>query len=409
MRVVERVVRSSLLVAAGLVARPAAALAAGHTCELGEPGLIEVDGALDDWRGLRAFRQGPAGDAEVSIRCASDARHLYLLVEVGDDEVVRTRAASARGEDSVTVSLAASSAARPLALRVFPETPTGRRRLTGVPGWIRVEDGLTARGYAIEVAVPLARLPGYGRSTPVLLAEVLAHDADRPTAMRIETVAGLRGRLHFSPHVEAYRAFLATTRLKAAELTIDELVDLDASPGTERVVAGGRFLGVLGDGFGFVELPATSAADVLSVKVLDPSAMGRPMVLSHTRQRGSNGSRELLIWWRVDGTGQLARALALEVAQELDGRSIRNRWSLVPAGSARRAGRRPRRGALELRVEVTPEDVLGWDAAAYARVQPSADATPVMTPWAERTSVVYWFDGNAVLGPEPVTQARRRR
>jgi hypothetical protein len=399
--------RAALVAAAALLALAAAprlAAAAGHTCQLVDSGVIEVDGAMDDWQGFGRYRKGPAGDADVSLRCAHDERTLYVMVDVVDDKVVRTRQARAAGEDSLTVSLAASSAAAPLRFRVFPGSPTGPRKLVGVPSWLRVEDTLTEGGYAIELAVPLARLPGHGRSTPVLLAEILVHDADRPAAIAIDDTVGFRGRLHFSSHLPAYKGFLAATRLAARDLKLDQLIDLDASPGTERLVWGGRFVGVLSDGFGFLEIPATSPDDVLAVQVIDPSATGRPLILTHSRQRGANGARELVIVWRLDGGGQFARVLGLEVAQELDGRAIRNRWELVAAGTARKSKKKPRARALDLVVEAG--EVTGWDPADHARVQPSTDVTPVLTPWGERAAAVYWFDGDVAMGPEPMTGRR---
>lgn len=389
------------LAAAAVLADGGSAAAAGHTCSQVDPEVIGIDASIDEWKGLRAFRAGPVDDGELRLRCAYDPSNLYLLVEVIDDKVVRTRQARARGEDSVTVSLAASSAARPIELRIFPGSPTGPRKVIGVPKGGRAEDTLTETGYAVEVAVPLARLAGYGRSTPVLLATIQAHDADRPAAGAIDDVATFTGRLHFASHLPAYRGFLKATRLAARDLRLDQLVDVDAAPGTERVVWGGRFVGVLTDGFGFVEIPATSNADVLEVKLVDPSASGRPMILTHSRQRGQNGARELVMLWRLDGSGQFARVLGVEVMQELDGKTIHNTWALVPAGTARarKAKPRPRRGAMDLLVQVG--DVAGWDAEAYQHVAPSTDVQPVMTPWGGTPAVVYAFDGDAVIGPEP--------
>ena len=111
--------------------------------------------------------------------------------------------------------------------------------------------------------------------------------------------------------------------------------------------------------------------------------------------------------WRLDGAGQFARALALEVAQELDGRSIANRWGLVPAGKRRKTKKRPPASALDLVVEAG--EVSGWDEAAYAQVAPSTDVTPIITPWSAAPAVVYWFDADVALGPEPLPPERKRR
>jgi hypothetical protein len=380
--------------------------AAGVTCEAVEPGVIEVDGALDDWRAAGGYRSARSDDSELSLRCAYDDAALYLRVDVVDDRVVRTPAARREGEDSVSLSLAARSDGPPLRLRVFPAADGGRRKLEGVPRGAVVEDTLTPRGFAIEASIPLARLAGWGRSTPVVLADVLHHDVDRSGARSLEGEVGFHGRLHFASHLPAYTGFLAATRLAPRDLKLDRLVDLDAAPGTERIVWGGRFLGVRSDSFGFVEIPASSAADVLAVELVDPSATGRPLILTRSRERSGDGSRELLIVWRLDGAGRFDRVLGLEVAQALGGRSIVDRWAWVPAGSQRRSRRRPRPGARDLVVE--PGAVVGWDAASYAGVVRSGDVTPVRTPWDTPAGVVYGFDGDAVIGPEPLAVRGRR-
>jgi hypothetical protein len=382
---------------AALAAGATDARAAGHTCEQVEAGAIAADGELDDWAGLARFRAGPADDAAVAIACAFDARALYVLIDVVDDELVRAGGRPAT-DDAVAVSLSASAAAPAVRFHVLPGARGRPRRAPGAPRWIRVDDTLTPRGYAVELAVPLGRLPGFGASTPVIAAEILVGDVDhdrRPPAGPY----GLRGRLHFATHLPAYRGFLAATRLEPADLRLDTLVDVDAAPGTERVVAGGRFVGLLTDEFGFVELPASSPADVLAVEIVEPSP-GRRLILTRTRQRGDNGWRELLVIWRIDGAGRFERLLAHEVGQELDGRRIVDRWAWVPAAGGRR-------GQRDLAIEVG--EVVGWDAAAYARVGPSTDVTPLLTPFGGATAVTYRFDGDAVAGPTPAPPARRSR
>ncbi len=80
---------------AGALCFPRLAHAAGVTveCGLAQPEVMSVDGLLDDWgQGAGVSATGSsAEDATLSVRCAYDSEALYVLLEVRDDRVVRTR------------------------------------------------------------------------------------------------------------------------------------------------------------------------------------------------------------------------------------------------------------------------------------------------------------------------------
>jgi hypothetical protein len=63
-------------------------------CGLVEPGSIHIDGLVSDWEGVEAVDLKVSGRTLAArVRCNYDDQALYLLVEVEDDIVVRTRAA----------------------------------------------------------------------------------------------------------------------------------------------------------------------------------------------------------------------------------------------------------------------------------------------------------------------------
>ena len=391
----------------GLSADAAAGAPAGHTCQAIEAGVVEVDASLDDWRGLAALRRGErSADASFELRCAFDAETLYLSVRLRDERLIRSgkRDGAGRGEDALLISLGAGAAA-PWKLTFFPGTGGFRARRDRGEG-ARADDSLLDDGWQLELGVPLRRVPGWGGSTPLVLGEVSYADVDRPGA-EAEARPSFRGALHFSTHQPALRGFLSTAGLRARDLRLDQLAQLDGLPGNERAVAGGRFLGVLTDSFAFIQLPLDSPGDLRRVEVIDFDGDGRSSLLAHYVERGGGGSREVVTVWRVNAAGELERALGFEVALELGGRVLHNRWSLVPAGS-RRAGSKRRarsRGPVDIVVEVAPEDNAGWDPTSFARVTPSPDTRPILTPWAGKRAIVYYFDGEQAL-ESPARPAR---
>jgi hypothetical protein len=383
---------------------------AGHVCQAVEAGAVEVDAMLDDWRGLgdRApLRRGRGSDdSSFALRCAFDAERLYLAIEVRDDRLIRSAGRGARGqggEDVLRLSLRAGAGPAAWTMSYFPGTRGFKARRVG-GGPARADDSLRDDGWQLEVGVPLGQVPGWAGSTPLLRGEVVYADADRADAG--EDRLRFAGELHFSTHVPALRGFLGHARLSVADLALDELAEIDGRPGNERVVAGGRYIAVLTDSFAFIELPIASPTDLERAELVDFDDDGRVSLLTHYRQRGGGGSREVVAVWTVAASGEIERALGFEVGLALGGRVLSNRWSLVPAGlhraDARRStARRGRRAGaarrLDILVEVGPQDNAGWDAASFARITPSPDTRPILTPWSERRAVVYYFEGEVAL------------
>ena len=65
----------------------------------------------------------------------------------------------------------------------------------------------------------------------------------------------------------------------------------------------------------------------------------------------------------------------------------------------------------ELLETASDADASGWDEDSYGEV-PAPDMQPILTPWTEQKAVVYRFEGNTAVGPEPATGGKagvRRR
>ncbi|HEY8142047.1 MAG TPA: hypothetical protein VIG06_05225 [Kofleriaceae bacterium] len=376
---------------------------AGHICELAEEGVLEVDASLDEWRDFAPLSRG-RGDADASfeMRCGYDKHRLYVAVRIKDERIIRTSKGESGSDDNLVVSLRAGGDAS-RSLRVFPGTRGYKPKRVGAGGKIKVDDTLLEDGWALEASVPLSAIPGWGPSTPLLHGEVTYRDVDKAGAGP-EARLPFIGSMHFSADVPALRGFLAAAKLTVKELRLDTLADVDGLAGTERVVAGGRFLGVLSDEFAFIELPVESPGDVLDVKLVDFDGDGRDSIVAHFRQNGGGGSREVVTVWNLNAGNQLAMSFGFEVAVELGERRLVNLWSLVPAGERRAPdkGKRPKKGkrvpGQDLVVEVSPQDNQGWSAKSFAQVVPSTDVRPILTPWGNgRRAVVYYFDGETAM------------
>jgi hypothetical protein len=385
---------------AGILSAAATADAGHLRCERVTNDLITVDGMLDDWRGIRGRRAGGTDrDRSFDLRCAHDDERLYVSVNVRDDVVVRTPRARADAEDHLRLRLSVGGG--PAAtLVVFPGTARARpvrRWGTGqAPAWLEVEDTLQEHGWSMEAAIPLSRLRGYDRRTPALDARVEYRDADPARRTKGQAVVSFDGTFALDGRADQLAAFLEATRLSRGDLTLDVTAEVDGAPGVERVVAGGGVIGVLADGFVYLRLPVDRPSDVTSVRVVDLDGDGVSSILTEYRQHGHGGSRDVVAVWRVSADGRFTRILALEVRKQVGDQVLENRWTLTRPGRFRKA-RRGSKGA-DLVVEVG--EVTGWDEDTWDDV-PATDVSPILLPWGERTSAVYWFEGGAALGGDP--------
>lgn len=385
-----------------MVAAAPSAAAADHVCPRVADGAVVADGLLDDWRGFRPRRAGSGGaNRSFDLRCAYDARRLYVALDVRDDRVIRTGRGDRRREDSVLVRLRVPGA-RATSIRVFPGTRGFKPRITGARRGVEVGDSLQPNGFSVEVAIPLAGLAGWGRTVPALAADLRFADVD--AARRgVEGGARFRGRLHFSGAAAVFSAFLQATGLGRGSLRLDTVADVDLGRGPERVVAGGSIVGVISDSFVYMQLPVASPADVLAVKVVNFDGRGRSQILAHYRQRG-NGSREVVAVWNVGDGDRFEKLLAVEVKKELGANALSTRWSLEKAGTLRPA----RRGTRGVDLVLEAEDAIGFTASSYNEMR-ATDAKPILLPWSEAPTMVYWFDGDELGGSAPIPERLRAR
>lgn len=357
-------------------------------CDHVQADLFSVDGLDDDWQSIRSVRYGTKGGS-MKLRCAYDDKHLYLMMNAVDDRLVRSKRASARKEDHIKLSIGVRGG-KAIQGIIFPGAGRVSRKVVGMPKFVSVEDSLQKGGFSVEVGIPLRKMTRWSSTVPYLDAKVQFADAD--AGGRKKTV-GMRGKMHFSDAVSTYRAFMRQTGLRNRQLRLDKLADVDAGQGPERILIGGKVMGVLGTSYTYTGLPIASARDLLSARVVDFDGSGRSMILTELRQHGNGGSRDVVVVWTIAENGNLQQVLTVETRKELGASTMENSWSLVPRGKHRDRGRTSR----GYDILVMSGEVSGFSEANY-REAPAVDAKPVLTPWGSQQSAVYYFEGTQVYG-----------
>lgn len=387
-----------------------AAHADSQTCNAVAGDVIAVDGLLDDW-GPKGAREIGAKDqdASFSVRCAYDEKRLHLGIAVRDDYLYRGKKPAQKSDDHVIIELGVGE--KRDRLLVYPgndkQDPVRRWNGKAVPQWLEVEDTQARRGFTVEVSLPLSRVRGYAKGTPSIDAVVEYRDAD--FSARVESRMRYTGALELEGANELYKAFMKAARLSAKDITLDQTANIDDHAGAERVIAGRDVIGVLSDSFFFMTLPVASPGDVKSVRLADLRGDGTRSILAEIRQHGNGGSRDVVIVYQLSGNA-FQSLLTFETRKEKDGRSLVNRWSLVPRGMYRTLEREEKKYAKrghDLVIEVSEKDATGWDEDNYNEA-PAPDVVPILLPWSDETSRVYYFIGNTVQGGD-AKKARKRK
>ncbi len=394
----------SFLLAMALVAQTSEAHAKGVICDRVQDDDFSIDGMTDDWPHIRGVNYGSGRDAKIEVKCAYDATKLYMLLNVADERLMRTKKANAKKEDRIQISLGVGKS-KPLKFTVLPGSLRAPRKVVSLPSGVEIEDSLQDQGFSLELSIPLKKFKNWSPSVPYLQGTVRYFDSDLPSDKKAQSVVGLRGRVHFSEAVDTYRAFMRTTGLSNRDVRLDKLVDADPGLGPERVIIGGKVMGLVGTSFNYMTLPIADAKDLLTSAVVDFDAGGRVAVITELRQFGNGGSRDIVVVWYAQGDGSFKPALTFETRKEMSGRVMTNTWSLEPRGKYREDENAPRKGKRKRKYKTKPGkdilvrvgEVVGFDASNY-REAPAPDAHEILLPWGEQQSAVHYFDGTTALG-----------
>ena len=369
--------------AALLVLWAAPAAAADAVCVKVAPGSVQLDGLLDDdWSGREDIRTGPdPSDASFSLRCAYDDRTLYLAVNVEDDRLIRSPRPRAT-DDHLLLSLGRAR------WEIYPGSAAAHAKLAVVgPKGLTAIDSLQQRGWSLEMSIPRAKLTGVSRKDPSVPFGLSFHDSDVAATPRIETVVDFGdGKLVLEEADALLHELLDQLKLRRSDIRLDVSADVDGVAGAERIVWAGRIIGILGEGFAYIELPAARAEDVLEVRAVDLAGDGKASLLARYLEQGNGGTREVLAIWNLKNQ-TIVRIFAHEVRKTMGRARIVNVWELVPKPGKRRGhDLHFRAGAA---VGVTRET---WNET------PADDMVPILLPWGEKTKEVWRFDNDEVSG-----------
>lgn len=377
-----------------------AASGRAHAAELecggAEEGTVQVDGLLDDWQGVTGLtRQGEsAKDAAFTVRCNYDETTLYVSVDVQDERVIRRGKKDKGAEDRLALTIGKER------LDVRPGSADGVAAKTTWNGkavkGLEVADGLQTHGWAVEAAIPLARVRGWAKGVPALALAVEVSDADLLTEKKHQEVVSVSdAKLVFDAASAVYRQFLKDMKIKAADIRLDIMADMDGTPGAERVIVAGRIVGVLSDSYVYMRLPPAKAKDVLSVQIIDLAGDGKHAVVGHWVEAGNGGSREVIAVWNLLRDGSFPMIWGHEVAKVQGANKLTNTWSLEP----RKHKKNKKKIVPGHDIIVRVGEAIGWTADTWTE-DPAQDVKPILLPWAGQQIEHWHFRGDESYGGE---------
>jgi hypothetical protein len=365
------------LVLLAVIVLGGAARAADLPCGPVEAGTLQLDGLTDDWSDVEGVDAGGRDpNLSFTIKCNVDARDLYLLVDVRDDYFVRTKQ-TRPGEDHVELKLGGQT------LTVFPgdaralkeRVTWGKKPARGV----RISSALQQKGWAVELALPLAQVPGFHVGNPVIPFAATVADCDSRTALKTERTVDTVGNIVFAEADAALDAFLKDRGLHRGDVFWDRAARLGRGTGG-RLLLAGRYLAAISDGYVYQELPFHDRRDLKDVRLVDLAGDGRQALVMRYLERGGGGAREVLAVFRVAGDQQIARVFACEVGKSAGAARLETRVSFVKRGKA-----------TDLVVEAAP--AVGFTQASYQEA-PASDMVPIPLPWSDDRRARYQFHGD---------------
>ena len=343
-----------------VLAAPVAHGAKAVTCEQVQSGTISVDGLRSDWADRtplelagshvlsgRGMWQGKP-DLEGTFKCAHDEKGTYLLLEVNDDQVVRTRRPGTQ-EDRVELVFDAGRG-KVRTLRIHPPNATVPRASVRWVGRSPLPRGIKSsvirlrNGYVIEMMLTDGSVPGYRLGSPTVKMSVRIIDHDGGPSRKADTVLGFGGDtattlglVEYDTAKRLLAGFLKEKGLTRGNILYYAVGNYITGKAQEQLVIAGNWIALIGEdvmkGGAYYAAPAPFAkvqSDLLRFRSVDLDGNGNLDIVYVARQQGTQGLvRDVFVALRYLDTGRLDLYFAHEIVKRQGGRVLENRYRFI--------------------------------------------------------------------------------
>jgi hypothetical protein len=402
----------SLVIVSLFLGSPSPRAATPVECLRVPDGTISIDGLRNDWGdvtpeklGARHVLSGKSRwqgkpDLAAKLHCAHDGKGTYLLLEVNDDQVVRTRRATTR-EDRVELVFDAGGG-KVQTLRIHPPNAKVRKGSVKWSGRRRSLKGLSKfvfrlkHGYAIELKIADGAVPGYGLGSPKLRMSVRVIDHDGGPTRKADTVMGTGGDKAASLGTVEYDTakMLLATFLKQKGLTPKNILfyqvgNFITGRSQEQLVIAGNQIALIGEdvakGGAFYAIPAPWAktqSALLRFRTVDLDANGNLDIVYVARQSGSQGlTRDILVIIRFLDSNKFDIYFMQEISKSWQGKVLKNKYRFLKRGK-------------KTDLEISVGKNSGWTQQSY-RNSHGGRLEGILTPWgtAKKKRYQFAYDG----------------
>ncbi|MCK5800965.1 MAG: hypothetical protein KAI47_27445, partial [Deltaproteobacteria bacterium] len=273
-------------------------------CRPAEEGTIILDGMLRDWedvsrvsvRGAQTVIRGrkhwnDTKDASFEVLCNYSKKTLYLAVDVRDEYFHCSR--RRRADDHLDLRFGSK------VLKVFPGD---LKKIRGVVRWgrkkakcVRMAEAKKLGGWSVELALPLAKVPGYRAGREAIPLTINFVDADWRGKVDSVISSG-PARLVMAQVAAEFKTFLADMKVTSKDVRWHASADVVGDKGLERVLLFHKRVGIVGaglprGGYFYFDLPVKAARDIRWVKLMDLNGDRQKEIVIRYLQRGSGGRR----------------------------------------------------------------------------------------------------------------------